>query len=287
MPQVTVDSVEIEVPRGATVLQACEIAGKAIARGGGVRGHFFLLLAAFSFPVIAAEKVVNVDGKIARQSARKFADCVVRKQPEVSVRFVIDREDFTDNPRQFSRLFNSDCLDIQGTLKLAPLSARAALAEALLRKETAGSQTADFSNVQPILRPELSPPRKVDKKGRPFKPDELAKHQEYFEKARVARALEIVAECAVRKNTAGVRAVLATEIGSKEEVGALRATASNVGACVDEGVSFKIEWEPLRSAMALTYFELLMAQKGRRWSPAPIRAGAGPAQARELLEAAE
>ena len=29
MPKLTVDGVEIEVPNGATVLQACELAGKA------------------------------------------------------------------------------------------------------------------------------------------------------------------------------------------------------------------------------------------------------------------
>jgi NADH-quinone oxidoreductase subunit G len=28
MPKVTVDSLEIEVPAGATILQACELAGK-------------------------------------------------------------------------------------------------------------------------------------------------------------------------------------------------------------------------------------------------------------------
>ena len=28
MPKVTVDGVELEVPQGATVLQACELAGK-------------------------------------------------------------------------------------------------------------------------------------------------------------------------------------------------------------------------------------------------------------------
>ena len=32
MPKVTVDGVEIEVPAGATVLQACELAGKEIPR---------------------------------------------------------------------------------------------------------------------------------------------------------------------------------------------------------------------------------------------------------------
>jgi NADH-quinone oxidoreductase subunit G len=30
MPKVTVDGVELEVPAGATVLQACELAGKEI-----------------------------------------------------------------------------------------------------------------------------------------------------------------------------------------------------------------------------------------------------------------
>ena len=32
MPKVNVDGVEIEVPQGATVLQACELAGKEIPR---------------------------------------------------------------------------------------------------------------------------------------------------------------------------------------------------------------------------------------------------------------
>ena len=32
MPKVTVDGLEIEVPAGATVLQACELAGKEIPR---------------------------------------------------------------------------------------------------------------------------------------------------------------------------------------------------------------------------------------------------------------
>ena len=32
MPKVKVDGVEIEVPQGATVLQACELAGKEIPR---------------------------------------------------------------------------------------------------------------------------------------------------------------------------------------------------------------------------------------------------------------
>ena len=32
MPKVIVDGIEIEVPQGATVLQACELAGKEIPR---------------------------------------------------------------------------------------------------------------------------------------------------------------------------------------------------------------------------------------------------------------
>src|SRR6185503_9395472 len=32
MPKLTVDGVEIEVPQGATVLQACELAGKEVPR---------------------------------------------------------------------------------------------------------------------------------------------------------------------------------------------------------------------------------------------------------------
>src|SRR3546814_4214311 len=32
MPKVTVDGVELDVPQGATVLQACELAGKEIPR---------------------------------------------------------------------------------------------------------------------------------------------------------------------------------------------------------------------------------------------------------------
>src|SRR5881398_2226292 len=32
MPKVTVDGVELEVPQGATVLQACEMAGKEVPR---------------------------------------------------------------------------------------------------------------------------------------------------------------------------------------------------------------------------------------------------------------
>ena len=32
MPELTVDGVEIEVPQGATVLEACELAGKEIPR---------------------------------------------------------------------------------------------------------------------------------------------------------------------------------------------------------------------------------------------------------------
>ena len=30
MPKVTVDGIELEVPRGATVLQACELAGRTM-----------------------------------------------------------------------------------------------------------------------------------------------------------------------------------------------------------------------------------------------------------------
>ena len=32
MPKLKVDGIEVEVPQGATVLQACEIAGKEIPR---------------------------------------------------------------------------------------------------------------------------------------------------------------------------------------------------------------------------------------------------------------
>ena len=32
MPKLTVDGIELEVPQGATVLQACELAGKEIPR---------------------------------------------------------------------------------------------------------------------------------------------------------------------------------------------------------------------------------------------------------------
>ena len=35
MPKVTVDGIELDVPQGATVLQACELAGKEISRLSG------------------------------------------------------------------------------------------------------------------------------------------------------------------------------------------------------------------------------------------------------------
>ncbi len=31
MPKLTVDGIELEVPQGATVLQACELAGKGVS----------------------------------------------------------------------------------------------------------------------------------------------------------------------------------------------------------------------------------------------------------------
>ena len=46
MPKVTIDGIEIEVPQGATVLQACEMAGKEIPR--------FCYHERLSLPAIAA-----------------------------------------------------------------------------------------------------------------------------------------------------------------------------------------------------------------------------------------
>ena len=142
MPKVTVDGQEIEVPDGATVLQACELAGKEIPRfcyhERLIEQDAEPLLTRLSMAVIGpeAETFSYTD---------EVAMCAVRGAPDIVARLFATEIETPDEQASFAALAPvvAYCTKDRTPVEASPLAMRSMLATASFRLLAAQKDDAD------------------------------------------------------------------------------------------------------------------------------------------------
>jgi hypothetical protein len=202
-----------------------------------------------------------------RDVMRQFAECLVKRQPTVASRFILDRSTLRIS-RPYEGLLDGNCLvdatdpfyDTVG-LRMAEDSMRFAIAEALLRREIGNIDPATLVSAEALSMPILQEKDYQPEKDRTYSRDELAE----FDSARQRERLILVeyrfGECVVRANPQGSRAYLQTADGSDTEGAALQALMPTLGNCVEKGAQFKLDRRILRGSLAFNYYALAHAPR--------------------------
>lgn len=195
----------------------------------------------------------------ARKILQSFASCAADAEPAIARRFVLLREGERLGEKEYQRLFDGRCLGfLGGQMRMRAWRSRAAIAEALIRRNPAAFRSVAILAAPPIDW--ASAPALLDAKADP---------------ATVAREAEIIlaetqmsalGECVVRADPSAAFDVVQSKIDSDQEMSKLRALAPKIAGCVQQGQTISFNRTNLRSAMALAYYRLAVAAPA---APAP------------------
>lgn len=205
----------------------------------------------------------------AREVVERFAECGVKKFPQLAHEMVLDASKVTVGDR-YMKIADPDCL-VQATtgsyaavhLRLDPQSFRSAAADVLEKRNLVTFNPITIKSASALSKPTLDPADYVRKPG-----SKARWKQEDYDEAKVRDAALVwlagFGECAVRTNPIGARALLGTKVNSDGELQALRSMIPAFSACLDEGRQLKTERAALRGTVALNYYRLAYAPKVHR-----------------------
>jgi hypothetical protein len=181
-------------------------------------------------------RVSGEDPTSARNALRDYGSCVVKKYRKFAKRTVDLPFGDRESDAGLRSLATPNCL-ANGSLQLSPLLLRGAVIEALYKAEFGTEFEADLSKVAPFdyaagYKPPLS------------------------RTAQTALGLAVVADCAVRLNSAAARQLINNGPNSAGENSAIAIVAQNFGKCVSKGESFKFSRPIIRSAVAEATYRL-------------------------------
>lgn len=198
---------------------------------------------------------------------RKFAECAVKKFPELSHRMVLDSSKVRVD-KLYLKVADPDCL-VQATayqygvvqLRMSPESFRYAVADVLVARNLQSLAPTQVLSAARLPKPAISPSDYLAKAS----DKRVGFTQKDYDEARqrdvAAIALSDFGECVVRANPQGARDLLRTKINSNEELGALRAIMPSFSGCLDRGSTLKTDRSTVRGAVALTYYRLAYAPR--------------------------
>jgi hypothetical protein len=267
MLKVKVDGVEIEVPQGATVLQACELAAKD-SGGGGVKLALALALLMVAAPAHALQSGNDEEfpPKQVRAIMHAYAKCVVGRQPRKASEALLANLDNATLLQKYDSLIIGDCL-VEQTHAESQMSFsgdlyRYALADALVRHELAAQPVPDFSNVPPLdQRAPGTEPQPVDAKGRKLSRSRYADALKHYHQAVADAFAAKYGECVVRSAPAESKALLLTAPDSSEETARFDALRPALGTCMAEGHTITFGRVSLRGSIAINYYRLAHAAR--------------------------
>jgi hypothetical protein len=199
-----------------------------------------------------------------------FAKCVVAKHPSDSANYVLNSySDWRTAPTSTpGKLKDKGCIPAQASsqdtslvLKLSENAIKAALAEALARREFRAFDATAIKTAKPLqsgsLVDSLFPPDACKKCG--------AKQKAEFEDARVKlnnlMAPIIFAECAVRTDPENAYAVIMSERASAEETASFNAMQPAFNSCLVRGLQFTTTRSVLRGLLALSHYRIAHAPR--------------------------
>lgn len=209
------------------------------------------------------------DGLQERKVIDRFGDCAVDIDAAGSREVVVGDLEGKDIFEKHKNLVSPKCLpDTVGRgirLRFDNVALKAALAQALFRRELASVAAPEVAAVPPLTHREPTPVVTVDKKtGKPLSAKAIAAQEEAVARKTLDLQVSRVGECVARKNMAAARAVLLTPIGGDEEMAALRATAPVLATCIATGQQVRFDRMALRNTLAINYYRLASAALANR-----------------------
>lgn len=228
----------------------------------------FVAAAFVSAPVIAQ---AAEDGLQERKVIDRFGECAVEIDAAGSRQVVVEDMSAKDIFDKHKNLVSAKCLpDTVGRgirLRLDNVALKAALAQALFRRELASLAAPDVAAVPLLSHTGPTPVVRVDEKtGKPLSAKAIAAQEEAVARKTLDMQVSKLGECVARKDMATARAILLTPIGGDEEMTALRATAPVLAACVATGQQIRFDRMALRSTLAINYYRLASAALANRGS---------------------
>lgn len=192
-------------------------------------------------PIPLPERLRASPSKQQQEEARKvmmnFAKCMADSEPELARAYVLSDNDDADAP-EFDGLVDDRCLQLQGgELRFPPYIFRGALAERLIDKQVPEGALRDLPALAPL---------NATYRGN----GAIAERYTYSYR---------FAECVIRRDSAGVRALLDTRLDSGREIDAIRNVSPAIGNCVPEGEQVKMDRVGMRMGFATVYFRLANA----------------------------
>ena len=190
-------------------------------------------------------------------TAKKFADCTVKRRPDLARQFVVMSH--LDVDKRLSKLLDAECLpDKKGDSYTARLSfpsdtLHQLVANALVRRDYP-SFGPDLSTVSPT---EIPVPQ-------PTAPDLLAKmsdkerviDREKFVAAQNWYMLTMLGDCVSRRDSDGVRSMALTDIGSTEEKAVIAKLQVHIAGCWPAGQTVRMRIRDFRGPALRAYYLL-------------------------------
>lgn len=211
----------------------------------------------------AASSDAGDDAQYARKVMGDFARCTVKYDHELARKFVLMSPADQLPEQEFKRITDWRCLGLLGgRLKMRPFQYRAALAEELIRKESARLSDSEARTLPPL---DWSTPIYNGELFNVFS-SALAERRDY---PAAEMALGRLGECVVRAKPSGALSVLRTK-READELAAMKALSPQIAECAPAGETLTLDRSNLRAAMALSYYRLAMT--------APPASGRGTAQ---------
>lgn len=196
--------------------------------------------------VAASAQEGPVPNSQARKTALAFSDCLVKQSGRAWQLQLLKPYGGAGTNTMIDKLLRSNCLNGRGKDDMAPVLKfprpvfRAVMFDALYRQSfgTAAPVT-DFSNVPALVYAVAEDVN--EETARPYL---------------VSMAL---GDCVARRDPAGARALLVTEVESADETAALQALVPAFQACVPEGAELKLTRWKARGTLAEPLFRLTQA----------------------------
>lgn len=209
------------------------------------------------------------EGVQERKVIDRFGDCAVKLDASGARRVVVEDKSVKDIFENHKNLVGPKCLpDTVGRgiqLRMDNIALKAALAQALFRRELAGVDAPDVSAVPLLAHTEPTPVVTVDKRtGKPLSAKAIAAQEAAVARKTVDLQMSRFGECVARKDMSAARKVLLTPIGGDEEIAALKATAPVLATCVATGQQVRFDRMALRNTLAINYYRLASAALANR-----------------------
>lgn len=195
--------------------------------------------------------------EVALQSAKEFADCIVKKRPDQARQVVF--LSYQDVAKRFPKLLDKECLpDKPGDQYISQLrfpgdTLHQLLANALIRMEYSSSGP-DLSTLSPMGLPVPQPKApellaKLSAKEREAENKRFSASQNWY-------MLLSLGDCVSRRDSEGVRTLALTDIASAEEKAAIGKLQPQIAACWPAGQTVRMRVSDFRGPVLRAYYHL-------------------------------